>query len=257
MNKRRLPSFHTLLGCILFAAFTLNVMGQEAAEPASTGGTSLFDLIRQGGWAMYPLGFLMLAMFYLIFHCWSQTGKKRFVSESALQPIASQLGSGNLDQAKASLGSQDNVLSRLMTLCLVKVRMDHPTKNREGIEASFVEAAEGEENSISQWINYLNVIATVAPMVGLLGTVSGMIGAFQKIGQGGMGKPEELAGNIGEALITTATGLVIGIPAMVAYFYFRNRLTSNMIHVGQTAGVLIDRLEMGEKELSGEIRAGR
>ncbi len=82
-----------------------------------------------------------------------------------------------------------------------------------------------------------------------LGTVSGMIGAFQKIGQAGMGKPEELAGNIGEALITTATGLVIGIPAMVAYFYFRNRLTTRMIAVGQTGGLLMDELELSEPPL--------
>jgi biopolymer transport protein ExbB len=65
-------------------------------------------------------------------------------------------------------------------------------------------------------------------MVGLLGTVSGMIGAFQTIATGGMGKPELLAGDIGEALITTATGLTIGIPAMVFYFVLKNRLDTRL-----------------------------
>ena len=64
-------------------------------------------------------------------------------------------------------------------------------------------------------------------MIGLLGTVSGMISAFDTMAAGGMGRPELLAGNIGEALITTATGLVIGIPAMIAYFIMRNRQRYN------------------------------
>jgi len=79
-------------------------------------------------------------------------------------------------------------------------------------------------------------------MIGLLGTVSGMISAFQTIGDGGMGKPELLASDIGEALMTTATGLVIGIPAMVFYFIMKNRLGTQMIATVQAASNLIDDL---------------
>jgi len=79
-------------------------------------------------------------------------------------------------------------------------------------------------------------------MIGLLGTVSGMIGAFSTISSGGMGRPELLAGDIGEALITTATGLVIGIPAMVAYFILKNRLGNQMLATAQTANRLIEHL---------------
>jgi biopolymer transport protein ExbB len=80
-------------------------------------------------------------------------------------------------------------------------------------------------------------------MIGLLGTVSGMISAFQTIGRGGMGRPELLAGDIGEALITTATGLVIGIPAMIAYFILRNRLNNAMIATAQAGSELIEAAE--------------
>jgi biopolymer transport protein ExbB len=65
-------------------------------------------------------------------------------------------------------------------------------------------------------------------MWGLLGTVSGMIGAFSKIGAGGMGKPEMLAKNIGEALVCTASGLMVAITAMGFYFFFRNTLNAVM-----------------------------
>ena len=93
------------------------------------------------------------------------------------------------------------------------------------MENAIAEAVGREEAQVGFWINFLSLITGVAPMIGLLGTVSGMIGAFQKIGMGGMGKPELLASNIGEALITTATGLCIAIPAMFAYFIFRNNLS--------------------------------
>ena len=69
-------------------------------------------------------------------------------------------------------------------------------------------------------------------MLGLLGTVSGMIKAFSIISQGGMGDPGKLAGSIGEALVTTATGLVIAIPAMIAYFIFKNNFIKSMSSMG-------------------------
>ncbi len=98
-------------------------------------------------------------------------------------------------------------------------------------------AVDGEENS--------------SPMIGLLGTVSGMIGAFATIASGGMGRPELLAGDIGEALITTATGLVIGIPAMIFYFVLRNRLNNIILATTQTATLLIDYLA-GELQVDSE-----
>jgi biopolymer transport protein ExbB len=73
------------------------------------------------------------------------------------------------------------------------------------------------------FVQYLQVVASVSPMMGLLGTVSGMVKAFRNIAAQGLGKPELLANNISEALITTATGLLIAIPALMAYFYFKNK----------------------------------
>ncbi len=161
--------------------------------PSPVAAITLFQLLQQGGWAMYPLGSLSLALFALVLFAWLQTSRATFglrPSRWVRQPLSHRLQ--RVDRAHA-----DAVL-------------------------------EGIENATQRWIQYLNVIATIAPMVGLLGTVSGMIGAFQTIALGGMGKPELLAGDIGEALITTATGLVIGIPAMVFYFVLRNRLDARL-----------------------------
>jgi biopolymer transport protein ExbB len=94
-------------------------------------------------------------------------------------------------------------------------------------------------------IGYLSIIGAVAPMLGLLGTVSGMIKAFQHISRGGMGKPEVLAADIGEALVTTATGLIVAIPAMLFYFYFKNNFMKAMASMGRITGGMMDALGSG------------
>ncbi len=78
-------------------------------------------------------------------------------------------------------------------------------------------------------ISYLSTIGVISPMVGLLGTVTGMIKAFQTLGTGGIGDPSLLAAAIGEVLIATATGLVVAIPAFFLYYFFRNRLQMVMV----------------------------
>jgi biopolymer transport protein ExbB len=110
------------------------------------------------------------------------------------------------------------------------------------MEGAIAEAVGREEAQVSFWINFLSLFASISPMIGLLGTVSGMIGAFQKIGTGGMGKPELLAGNIGEALITTATGLIIAVPAIFAFFIFRNNLSRIVRDAESEYSAIIDAL---------------
>jgi len=252
---KRFPLF--VFSAVLFLTWPTWLWAQAVASEASllpppaSSAINLFDLILKGGWAMYPLALLLLLLFVLIFHCWQQTSKGRFVPESALSEIGQVFGRGDPVVAKQAVSIHNTMVTRLLTLSLAKARPRAIDFNRPAMDQAFIDAAEGEENAVGQWINYLNVIATVAPMVGLLGTVSGMIGAFQKIGTAGLGKPEELAGNIGEALITTASGLVIGIPAMIAYFYFRNRLSTRMLAVGQTGGLLMDCLTEQEANEEG------
>lgn len=210
--------------------------GQEAAvESANEANLSLWGLIQQGGWAMYPLGACSLIMFFLIFYAWKETTQKKFFTPQSIEAAHKDLQTAGVDAACETLEDTGGLLSRALVPALKKLRL-----STEKAENLFVENLEAEENAVSQWITYLNVIASVAPMIGLLGTVSGMISAFQTIGRGGMGRPELLAGDIGEALITTATGLVIGIPAMIAYFIMKNRLNNAMIATTQAGSELLE-----------------
>ena len=210
----------------------------KAADP--TQNTTLLGLLQQGGWAMFPLGLTALFMFFLIFYCWKETVARRFVPATSIGSLSEALGKRDLPQVYNLCQASPTVLTRCLSNALSKSRPTQADGNKEKIEASYMDSIEGEDGGISQWINYLNVVAAVAPMIGLLGTVSGMISAFQTIGQVGMGDPSALAEDIGEALITTATGLTIGIPAMIAYFIFRNRLNAEILRTVETGGDLID-----------------
>lgn len=196
---------------------------------------------------MYPLALCCLALFFLIIYGWRETSRAKFLPDSMIDELCTLLHLRDLKEAGKILRERPNVLSRSLQASLERARPDMADANKEKVEASFVEVIESEENNIGQWIHYLNVVATVSPMIGLLGTVSGMIGAFSTISSGGMGRPELLAGDIGEALITTATGLVIGIPAMIAYFILKNRLSNQMLATTQIANRLIE-------HLSGEVK---
>ena len=218
-----------------------SIYAQDTAEAVNaTQNTSLFGLLQQGGWAMFPLGLTALFMFFLIFYCWKETVGRRFVPVASIGSLSEALSKRDLPQVYNLCQTAPSVLTRSLSNALSKSRPAQADGNKEKIEASFMDSIEGEDGGISQWINYLNVVAAVAPMIGLLGTVSGMISAFQTIGQVGMGDPSALAEDIGEALITTATGLTIGIPAMIAYFVFRNRLNTEILRTVETGGDLID-----------------
>lgn len=242
-------SFRILLFiAIVLPAAAVPAWAETAAGPERL---SLWEMLRQGGWAMYPLALCSMAMFALIFYGALETRRRKFVPDTVLPQIGEHLGDRDINSAVGLLQAAPTVLSRSMEPALLKARPNLPDANKPSVEDAFSEMLDHEENNVAQWIQYLNVIATVAPMIGLLGTVSGMIGAFQTISFSGMGRPELFAGDIGEALVTTATGLVIGIPAMIAFFVLRNRLDNAMLLVSQNASTLIDRLAGEEIPLSG------
>lgn len=221
---------------ILFLLFsTIFLHAQEVAAEESNDPVSLLGLIKQGGWAMYPLGICSMIMFFLIVYSWKETAEKKFFVREQIDAALNTFEKSDTRKDLNHLETSTALLNRAVVPALKKIH-----KGPDKSEALFIENLEAEENSVAQWVTYLNVVASVAPMIGLLGTVSGMISAFQTIGRGGMGRPELLAGDIGEALITTATGLVIGIPAMIAYFILRNRLNTAMIATAQAGTELIE-----------------
>lgn len=191
---------------------------------------------------MIPLAACSLAVIYLAIHCYRETRPANFGSESLAREVADRVGQGRIEDARSYLESNDTILGSALRDAIPKLDPDDPQGSIERYQASVAESLELAENATGQWIHYLSVVANTAPMIGLLGTVSGMIGGFQTMSSGGMGRPELFAGDISEALITTAAGLCIGIPAMIAHSFFNNRLNTLVIETSRRAGLASDSL---------------
>ena len=220
---------------ILFASLPVWAMAQDAAS-APSGDVSLGQLWNQGGWAMYPLAAFSIAAFGLILFNAISVREKTLLKPEVTAQIDEALGRGDLAGAKTICEENPGMIANITHAGLARIKGDvfDPAAVEKAMEESSVEEVAGPFINIS----YLSIIATLAPMVGMLGTVSGMIKAFRNIALGGMGKPELLADNISEALITTAVGLIVGIPAMFAYFFFKSRYAKLTSRIARTCGDL-------------------
>jgi biopolymer transport protein ExbB len=201
---------------------------------------TFITLLKQGGMLMYPLGLLSVATIGLAVYGFMIVRTGKMLTPELVPPLQEALDHLDLEQAVQICRGTPSILTNIVQAGLLRISdgvLDVPSMEKAMEEASVEEVSAGLKT-----ISYLSIIAQIAPMLGLLGTVSGMIKAFQKIGQGGMGKPEVLAGDIGEAMVTTASGLLIGIPAMFLYFYLKNRYSSNISRLGRVIGNLSHRL---------------
>jgi len=120
-----------ILGVLsILSATALFAQEADAAEPASDGGKNLFDLILEGGWAMIPLGLCSIFMFFLIFYCWKETDRKKFVHAGAVDQASQFLQHRQVAEAQGALQSFDSVLSRALVPALAKARPERPDANR-------------------------------------------------------------------------------------------------------------------------------
>lgn len=241
-----------LASLVLFAA---PVCAQDSAAtppppppPAETT-TSLLDLYNQGGWTMHLLLLSSIGTVGVAVYCFTQVTQSKMVPKPLVDTLTGSMQKRDVGGAYQMCLAQPNSLSRVMSNALLKVNFDRDQANKTSMEDAAGETMDGEETRYMTWINYLNVFATIAPMIGLYGTVSGMITAFNQL-KAGQSEPADLAGGIGEAMITTAGGLIVGIPAMFFFFFFRNRLMGIMAELQRNASFLIGVLS-GEVKLAG------
>ena len=213
-----------------------------APEGALPKKMTLWDLIAVGGWAMWPLGACSVGTVTMCVLCIRMVSRKNLMPAGVVVPLRAAAEQRDVGQMYSLCRATPNLFTNGLLPALRKLNPDDPLASKPDMESAIAEAVSREEAQVGFWINFLSLITGISPMLGLLGTVSGMIGAFQKIGMGGMGKPELLAANIGEALITTAAGLIIAIPTMFAFFIFRNNLSRIVRDAEGEYSALIDAL---------------
>jgi biopolymer transport protein ExbB len=225
-----------MIGVIGFISHTLGqaaAASPDAAAAAKDSSVTLWQMWVVGGIFMYPIGALSVAAVALIILGYMQTSENKMLHLDMVSPLKDQIKTGDIAGAISTCTGTPSPMTNILHAGLRRIT---DVYNMSSVEKAMEEAAV-EENTVGlRNINYLSIIATTAPMFGLLGTVSGMIKAFQKIGLGGMGDPEKLANDIGEAMITTAFGLIVGIPAMFFYFTLKSKFSANMARIGRDMG---------------------
>lgn len=206
----------------LLAAAKLNAQTATAdqAVPAEEAIT-LWSMFQQGGWAMYPLLLFSIATVGLAGYCAVLIRDKRFLQPEADADLKQAIESGDAQAGLAACAAHDGYMTQILEIGFTTIEEGH--RSVGAVNEAMEERAGKVMAGPMVFVQYLQVLASISPMMGLLGTVSGMVKAFRNIADQGMGKPELLANNISEALITTATGLLIAIPALMAYFYFKNK----------------------------------
>jgi biopolymer transport protein ExbB len=249
MNKTKLRLLPSIIAIALFAITAQWVLTQslhaqdtevtaeaetEAAPPAE--GKSLIDMYKAGGWAMYPLTLLSIGGFGLIVYNFMAVRPEPILNTEITIEVDEALKNLDIEKAKTICQENPSPTTTIIEAGLNRVDVDHydPEQVKEAIEESSAEELAGPYILI----NYLSVVGSLSPMVGLLGTVSGMVKAFNVIEAEGAGSAQALAGNISEALITTATGMIIGIPAMFFFFFFKNRYGKITSRIGRIVGDL-------------------
>ncbi len=178
----------------------------------------MWELIVMGGWMMVPIGLCsVLAVALTVERCiylWI----KRSSFEDLFRAIQVPLQEGRVDQARENLEHYSGLLPEL-----VRKGLNGPLNSDAALER-MEEYALQIIPKMERSLPSLNIIAQVTPLLGLLGTVAGMIQAFAAVAEAGLGQPELLAGGIFQALITTAAGLSVGIPTLVVYHLLSRRV---------------------------------
>ena len=164
------------------------------------------------------------------------TLKKRAVTpQNLMEQIQKMIERRDIDSEKINVIRNNSPLGRILAAGLTNISR-HRVVMKEAIE----EAGRHVVHDLERYLNTLGTIAAVSPLLGLLGTVIGMIKVFSVITASGVGDPTVLAGGISEALITTATGLSIGIPSLMFHRYFRGRVHELTISMEQQALHMVD-----------------
>ena len=227
----------TLPAAALFgsAAFTF-ALAQEA-EPAAVPEKSIGTYITDSGTIGIMIVVLSVVALALIIENIVTLKRDKLAPPEIVDEIRALFDEGQYQEAMELCENEDTFFTRICAAGIGKI--GHPF---EVIEKSISEMGDEESIKLHQKIGWIALIANVAPMMGLLGTVQGMVIAFNQIAaMAGQASPAELAGGISVALLTTLFGLLVAIPCTAAYAFIRNRMVRSVIEIGAIVEDIFER----------------
>lgn len=194
-------------------------------------------VIQKGGYLMYPIALCSIfALGIFLERLWTYI-KVRQEFRALAHQVEPLVAKERLDEAVATCHNSPSPLAKVFLAALRAAG-----RNRDQIKAVVEETGRREAAPLQRFLGLLGTIATISPLLGLLGTVLGMIRAFNVIASQGMGTPATLGGGISEALVTTAAGMTVAIPVILAHRYLTSRLDQLIIEMEEYSLRLVDLL---------------
>ncbi len=205
----------------------------------------MVQLFNDGGWAMYPIAFLLVFGVAIALERLYTLSQAAIDASGFFQQLEEALRNGGAKQAAELCSETRGPVASVIHAGLLRMH-----RGVDNVEKTIENAGAVQMAFLERGMVWLSTVANLAPMVGFLGTVSGMIGAFQAIKVAGDVEPSLVAGGISEALITTAAGLVVGIIIQFCYNFFASRIDKIIADMQEHTAGFIDMLS--EREMARE-----
>lgn len=209
----------------------------------------MFELVKSGGWLMLPIVLCSIAALAISIERLLALREKKVLPSHLLADVWGWVKNNQLDANKLRELKQSSPLGVLLAAGLTNAR-----HGREVMKESIEEAASVVVCQLERYMNALGTVALIAPMFGLVGSVLGIINVFNAIRFHGTTDPGFLAGGISEALVTTASGLIVAIPATIMHRFFNGRITLLVVRLEQETLKLVDAMHGDRKVELKDIR---
>ncbi|MFZ4776307.1 MAG: MotA/TolQ/ExbB proton channel family protein [Terrimicrobiaceae bacterium] len=223
-----------------------------AAEGAPAENMNIIQTILHGGPLIIMIWLAILGtsmvMLTFIIQLFIVLRDEQLAPQALVDSLQSTIHAGNYQEAWEICRANKAYIALVL-----KGALERLGRGKEAVETALIEHGIREAQILKTKNSYLSVIGVIAPMIGLLGTVIGMMGAFAVLGASGVADPRSLALRIGEVLMATASGLFIAIPAFIFYYYFRNRATIVLVNADDKLNRLVEDIPF--EELAG-VRVG-
>jgi biopolymer transport protein ExbB len=202
----------------------------------------MWELVRAGGPFMAPIILCSIAAVGILLERLWTLQRKRVLPEDLIKKLSSFSEGGQVTPKIIEALEKNSPLGRVLAAALA-----NRDRGREIMMERVQDTGRHVVHELERFLNTLGTIASISPLLGLLGTVTGIIRAFNAVMLGGMGDPRLLAGGISEALITTAGGLAVAIPSFIAYRYLRGKVERIVIDMEKIAVTFADSLGAPER----------
>jgi len=208
----------------------------------------MVEIVKSGGWLMAPIILCaILAMGIILERFWTLK-PGRVLPEDLTSRVWGWIEKDALDQKQIQSLYQGSPLGRILAAGLI-----NRDRDRDIMKDSIEDTGRHVAHELERYLDTLGTIAAISPLLGLLGTVIGMVKVFTAITTHGVGDPTVLAGGIAEALITTAAGLTVAIPALIGYRYYRNRVDGLVVDMEKEAIKLVEALHRRQARESADV----